>query len=120
MCLARTMRPIREVAGRLHNGHRDLPFPQFLVTNWPTTNGSAGQLHCWGGFARRLRATHQNQGGVVVGIASIDIGTFRDLFLANLQIPLTTSIAEFPKRLAEVQRVVILDGALLDQLLLIM
>lgn len=63
--------------------------------------------------------TYQNQGGVVIGIPSIDIDPFSDLLLTNFEVPLTASIAELPERLTQIQRVIILDGTLLDQLLLI-
>lgn len=64
-------------------------------------------------------STYQNQWGIVVKVTSIDIDTFSDLFLADLQIPFSTGIAEVLERLTEVQWVVVLDGALFDQLLLI-
>lgn len=64
--------------------------------------------------------THQNQRRIIIWVSGINIDTLRDHFLTGFQIALTTSIAEFPERLAEVQRIVILDSPFFDKLFLIM
>lgn len=52
-------------------------------------------------------------------IPCIYIDPLSDFLLTNLKVPLTTRLAELPKRLAEVERVVVDNGSLLNQLLLI-
>lgn len=63
--------------------------------------------------------TYQNKRRIIIAVARININTLRDLLLADLQITFPTGLAELAEPLAEVEWILILERAFVDQLLLI-
>lgn len=109
MYLVRKVHQTLAATAQLHSVRKDWPMQKDTsVIHWSSIIDSKFTLQ-----------THQNQWRIVVRISSIDIDTLGDLLLADFQIALAASIAEFAERLTEIQRVIVLDSALFDQLLLI-
>lgn len=65
-----------------------------------------------------MKGAYQNQRGIVELISSINIRAFSDHLLTDLQIASTTSFGKPTEALAEVERAILLQPAILDQLLL--
>ena len=63
-------------------------------------------------------STHQDQRSIIKSIFRVDVYTFLDLFLANLEVSSPTSFTEYPKPLAVVQGIVLLESTSRDLLLL--